>query len=441
MSEKNQEAAGTLEGFNDLSSEDFVNNLLVDVSEKIDAPVTTAPTIKKDEPAAAPETPAAPVVEKKDDTPAEPKAPELLTEEEKNKKAAEEKDASEKAATEAKAKEKSDAFAAAQKTLDDALAAAKTPEEKAAAQKAFDDAKLAIDPPAKPAELEFKLPEEKAKEAEDGDGWLTLAKEQGIEIPEDSFEAYTKGLDEHYKKKYEVDLGKFDPEAQRLIEFLNAGGTVDAFVDPLKPVNDLRRLSDVELLEKEFELRGWKPELIEKEITRMTEANEIDLAAFKVREQLDLIEKNIQKDVIDKKLQTSQRSTLYKDKSVAEDLANFKKELNTVSDFLEIPLKDKHKQYIAKKMEDGQYADLLNSPKAKILAILHSEFGKDGVSLLKQKERDEVDLKYKHDRHAIPPVPVTGGGQIKSPSQSDVRAEGNWGALEGFNEHTFKERN
>lgn len=427
MPELEKETVGTLEGFKDLSSEDFVNNLVVEVEGNDKAPA--APVIKKEE---TPTTPAATDPATPADTPAAPAVPELLTDQEKADKAVADKVA-------ADAKIKSDSLSAAQKKLDDALAVAKTDEEKKAAQAAFDHEKLAIDPPAKPAELEFKLPADKEKEAAEGEGWLTLAKKQGIELQEDTFEAYTQELDKHYKQKYEVDLGKFEPEAQRFIEFLNAGGTVAAFVDPLKPVNDLRRLSDVELLEKEFQLRGWKDEMIEREITRMTENNEIDLAAFKVREQLEVIEKNIQQQVVDQTLNASKRSTLYKEKSATEDLTSFKKELNTVSDFLEIPLKDKHRQYIIEKMESGKYADLLNSPKMKVLAILQSEFGKDGVSLLKQKVTEEVELKYKHDRHAMPPVPVSGGGQTKGPTQTQVVAEGNWGALEGFNDTVFKE--
>ena len=60
-------------------------------------------------------------------------------------------------------------------------------------------------------EFEFKLPEEKIAEETGGEGWQTLAKQQGFEIEKDDFETYQTGVEAHYKSKYQVDLGKYQP--------------------------------------------------------------------------------------------------------------------------------------------------------------------------------------------------------------------------------------
>lgn len=387
-----EETKATLAGFEGLSSEDFINSIMPDQA--------AAPAAKAPEVAAVPEAKKAeetPVVEKK----AEEKAADPVAEVKK---------------PEDKAVEKNPAVVAAEK-------------DKVTGEEVKD-----FTP-------EFVVPgeEKKVEGQEEGEGWAPAAKEIGFEIPTDNFEEFKKGLDNHYKNKYDVNLGKYDSETQQFIEFLENGGTVQDFLDPLKPVEQLKSLSDVDLVVRDLELQDWPQDKIDQEIARMTEADkdEIGLTAFKLRKQLGVIEQNIKTQIIESKTKAEKRQDSYKQNATAEQLSAIKNSLNTVSEFMDTPLSGKHKDFIAKNWVDGKYANILNDPKAMSKFLLFHEFGEQGIANLKNKAKEEAKLAYKNDRHNIPPMTGTGGGQVKGASTSNQQAEGNWSALEGFNDSVF----
>lgn len=392
-----EETKATLAGFDGLSSEDFINSIMPNQA--------AAPAAKASDVAATPEV-------KKPEEPA-------ATDKNQEDKAAE-------PVVEVKKPEDKD----------------KVAEKDPAVAVAADNDKVAAEGEAKEFTPEFLVPgeEKKVEGQEEGEGWAPAAKEIGFEIPTDNFEEFKKGLDNHYKNKYEVNLGKYDSETQQFIEFLENGGTVKDFLDPLKPVNDVKSLSDVDLVVRDLELRDWPQDKIDAEITRMTENEKVDeiaLTAFKLREQLNVIEENIKSRVIESKTNAEKRKDTYKQNATAEQLSAIKNSLNTVSEFMDTPLSGKHKDFIAKNWADGKYANIINDPKAMSKFLLFHEFGEQGIANLKNKAKEEAKLAYKNDRHNIPPLTGTGGGQVKGASTSNQQAEGNWSALEGFNDSVF----
>lgn len=292
-----------------------------------------------------------------------------------------------------------------------------------------------------PVVIEFKTPEEKLGTISEGEGWTDLAKDIGFEIAEDTHEAYKASLETFYKEKYKSDIGKYSPEAQTLIEFLDADGKLEDFAHPTKELNGYLALDNVDLISEDLKAQGMTDELIEKKITKMTENDEIDLAAFAIRKDIKDAIKNVEAKVIQDKLAATKRTDNYKILTAAQELADIKTSFNTVNEFMEIPLTSKIKDYIIKNWEDGKYADVLNTPAMKVQALLLHELGKDGVALLKTKVMEEAKLARKVDRHAIPPVVNAGGaGQVKDASPATTTAEGNWAALgtpEDFRNNAF----
>lgn len=401
------EKPGTLEGIENVSSEDFIN-MLTEETEKVTPSAGDPP----------------PVVEKVEEKALVIPVTKTLEEIEAEKTASIEAEKQQQVETEKAAKEKEITEAKEKLTTD--IAAATTDEDKKKLQADF-DAKY---PTEEPKKFEFKTLDEKAAEEEESDGWLELSKKDGFDITEDTYEAYVAGRDKFYKEKYQIDLGKYQPETQRFIEFLESGGTINSFIEPLRPLNELRNLDDVALITKDLEMQEWDPAKIEKEIARMSEKDgEVELSAYKIRKQIDTIEERLKEKIVNDTIVASDRQTTYKQTSTAEELTSIKKELNTMSAFLEIPLGDKHKAGIVKKLESGQYNDVINNPKAKMQAILWHEFGKEGVNLLKEKVLAEAKLEIKKDRHNIPPPASQGGAQSRSTSTTEVKAEGNWAVL------------
>lgn len=117
--------------------------------------------------------------------------------------------------------------------------------------------------------------------------FLALAKAQGIELKEDSFEAYQLGIEEKYNAKVEevkkttedTVLAKYSPEARATIELLNSGLSLEQIYSPLQEVQQLKALDDVSLVRKALEeatmpdgvTKMWDADMVEAQMEKMLE--------------------------------------------------------------------------------------------------------------------------------------------------------------------------
>ncbi len=289
------------------------------------------------------------------------------------------------------------------------------------------DDKLSLDPNKdKPASLEFSLDAPADSNVEDN-GWKDVAKEWEIELETDTIEAFKEKLDDHYKSKYEINLGKYKPETQAVIEFIEAGGDIKELHEPLKAFHDLKALPDAELVYRDLELRKWTLDLIEKEITRQTEANELDLNAHKIRETIDTIISTEEQKMIQTKLNAKERNDAFKQNNLVQERNEVKTSIKESKDFMTIPLPQKVIDTITTNLESGKYDSLLKDPKVKAEFILFKELGSQAITFLQEKEA----LKYKTEKHNIPPLQSAGGAAASAATQTGKKAEGNWEALNG----------
>lgn len=313
---------------------------------------------------------------------------------------------------------------------------AKTPEEKAKLEADFATEKTSLEEKHKETkgELEIPLPSD-AKEVlnlgnEENNGWIELGSEFGIELKSDTPEEFKEKIEEKYKSQYNADISKFAPEAQMFIEFLNNGGTRESFIEPLKPLLEVKQLNDVELIAKEYELQGWPADKIEAKIEDLTENGKIELTAFELRKSLDSLIENVQQDIITKQKNAEERFTNYQTNAKATDVNEIKKELNTVNSLFDLPLTQKHKDYLASKMESGAYDALWNTPAIKAKLILMHELGEAAVKVKMNNLLEKAKLDNKIDKHAIPPI-IGGGGTNTSNQNAHAHVDprGNWAAL------------
>lgn len=268
--------------------------------------------------------------------------------------------------------------------------------------------------------------------------WTALAKVRGIELAENTFEAYDKAISEDFQKKEltikesakleaKTELLAEKPaEVMAIIEGIEAGFTIDELLEPKRNIEKLEALSDAELIAEDRRLLGWSQELIDKEIAHLTEKETLDITAQPLR---DMLKAN--KDTLAQK-QVEQLATLKQSKATAEkqvrqkESDEIKNTIVAMKQYMGVPITDSVVNHVKQSWDKGEYHEAFKDPKVIAEFLMYKEFGPQGLKALEnrayQRGRDEKAMKL----HNVPPVQQVGA---KSTTQGSVKAEGNFGAL------------
>lgn len=297
------------------------------------------------------------------------------------------------------------------------------------------------------AEGEFvvETPEQIArKEAlatlEKDQSWTALAKTQGFDITENSFDAFEKGVTAKFevekvaikesavKEAKESFLSEKPAEVMAIVEGLEAGYSIDEILEPKRNIEKLEALSDAELVAEDCRLNNWPQGIIDKHIADLTERDTLDVTAQPLR---DILKSN--KETLASK-QLEQLATLKQSKAASElkvrerESDEIKNTLVSMKTYMDVPITDSVVNHVQQKWNKGEYHEAFKESKTIAEFLMYKEFGEQGLKALKNREyqrgRDEKASKL----HNIPPVQKTGG---KATTQQSVRAEGNFGALPG----------
>lgn len=261
---------------------------------------------------------------------------------------------------------------------------------------------------------EFKVPEDtstdktKDEVAEEETSWLHVGKEIGIELKEDNFDEFKTKLQEKETAAYErgkaevaqIEIGKFTPEAQKLIEFLNSDPilSVDDFVNPLKELDTVLALDDEGIIRKDLELKGWEPEAIDKRIDLLEKQEALDNTAYELRK---MVENN--KEIVKNRLVEGKKAELEERKSqyfaeVKKENEQIKTAIDKTDTFLDGKVNKEVKDFLYKKWETGEYRKLMQTnPDVAVKSMLHHYLGEQAAKELKkdafQKGRDNIQEK------------------------------------------------
>jgi len=275
-------------------------------------------------------------------------------------------------------------------------------------------------------------------EPEDGT-WLAVAKAQGVEIKEDSFEAYTQAVEEKYNAKIEEVktltedkvLEKYSPEARATIELLNSGLTMEQIYAPVQEIQSLKQLDDVSLIRKALEeqtmpdgTKMWDVDMIDAKIEKIAESGRTEIEGKEIRRQLDAMEQQIKLDHSNKLRQFQEKKVQLAEQQKQESAAKFTQAMSTVTEFFGGKISEDAKQAIIKKHQSGAYDNLLSDPKKVAEFVLYNEFGQKAIKNLEntafQRGREEKTKKLVN----VPPVTQNGNGRVITNTTSD-----NWDAL------------
>lgn len=298
-----------------------------------------------------------------------------------------------------------------------------------------------------PVENLLTLDDDNVNEGE-ADSWVAYAKHEGLEISEDTPEAYItaklaveteslqKQLAEVDSKKMEDYFHDLDPRTRMDIELQKTGLTKQQIDAPLDNIARFKAFSDVELYRADLEdrLPNADADFIDKYVENALENGQVALEATRIRLELDSAEKAIESNhqqIIEKYKANKDNFLAEKSKAESDSIV---KALNEMSDFIGQPLAPETKKGLTERFNNGKYNQLMKDPTMQAKFIAFVELGDKAVKNIEAKSYNKGKLEIANKLHNTPPK-VTGGAGTNMTNT----IEGNFERLE--NDAVLKGKN
>lgn len=282
--------------------------------------------------------------------------------------------------------------------------------------------------------IEFKAEDIEGFEKEPEDGtWMAVAKAQGVEIEEDSFEAYNQAVESKYQAEIEKAksltkealFADMKPETVAALKLIEMGIPEEEVFAPAQRLDSYLAMDDAALIREDLKLMNWDDERIDKEMELLGEKDAIGHQAAKIRDLLNVEKEKItqqRESLLSQYKENKERVTIQQREQSATE---FKTALDTVERFMEVPISSDAKKAILTKFNRGDYDKELNNAKSRVELILYKELGQKALKHVEntayQKGRDEKTKKLLN----VPPVTSKQGNKVVENSQIN-----NWEAIE-----------
>jgi hypothetical protein len=261
---------------------------------------------------------------------------------------------------------------------------------------------------------------------ENPEGWIAYAKSEGLDITEDTPEAYIaakieplqKQLAEVDNKKMEDYFHNLDPKTRMEIELQQTGMTLKEINAPLESIAKYRSLTPVELYREDLtatiedirELTESDRAWIDSEIEKKVETGEIEHEAKKVLLKIDAAEKEIlssREQIIEKYKTNKDNYIVQKSKEQNESII---KSLNEIKDFMGSPLAPETVKGLTERFNNGKYDQVFNDPTMRAKFIAFVELGEKAVKNIEAKSYNKGKLEIANKLHNTPPKTNGGAG-------------------------------
>jgi len=283
----------------------------------------------------------------------------------------------------------------------------------------------------------LSLEDTNSNEPEDG-SWAYIAKLDGLELKEDSLEAYKEAITAPYEEKLrEVEsltteklISKFeDPNVKMVFQLAEAGLTFDEIVAPFTKINEFKAMPALELVRKNLELThtDWTPDMIDTEMEILTAVDgRLEHEHKKIIVELDNIQREEQyrrEDIVNNYKVNAEK---YAMQERVQNLESVSKALNNMSEFMGSPLTSEVKQGLTERMNNGKYDQMFNDPIKKAEFIAYIELGQKAQKNLEAKSYAKGRLEITKKLHNTPPLTTGGAGKSIT-----TNTEGNFERLKG----------
>ena len=232
----------------------------------------------------------------------------------------------------------------------------------------------------------LSLEDTNSNEPEEG-SWAYIAKLDGLELKEDSLDAYKEAVTAPYEEKLrEVEsltteklISKFeDPNVKMVFQLAEAGLTFDEIVAPFTKINEFKAMPVLDLVRKNLELThtDWTPDMIDSEMEILTSVDgRLEHEHKKIIFELDNIQREEQyrrEDIVNNYKVNAEK---YAMQERVQNLESVSKALNNMSEFMGSPLTSEVKQGLTERMNNGKYDQMFNDPIKKAEFIAYMELG------------------------------------------------------------------
>lgn len=271
---------------------------------------------------------------------------------------------------------------------------------------------------------------------EDGT-WKALMVAEGLEVPADyseekGFELYkqaetakwTAEIEKAKSAGKEAAFATLRPDVAAALELANSipDLSIEQLVNPTIQLDNYLKLDKEALIREDIKLANpeYTPEMIDVEMQKIKDANQIDILDAKIRIDINKEKQNIQAF-------QNQKIQEYKDKqqqSKIEAVSKFNeqtsKALDGVQTFLDKKITDTDRQFLRNKIDNGAIDQLKNDPIKLARALSMLEFYDKGITGYENRVREKVLLDHKKNLHNTPITTTTAGQTVvaKQPIKS-----------------------
>jgi len=266
----------------------------------------------------------------------------------------------------------------------------------------------------KPLELTLET-----TEPEEG-SWLAVAKAKGLEITEDSVEAYDEAIIKPYvekleaiqTKKVEEYLTDVDPKIRMQIELNKAGLSFEEINAPLENIAKFLSLDDTALYREDLLARYSKaaPEWIDAEVEKAVESGQVSHEATRIRLELDAVKANIdeERNQIIEKYKANKDNFLTSQRN--EEVASVTKAMNDMSSLMGKTIPEDIRKQLGVNYSKGEYDQLLKDPQAIAEFIAYKKLGQQITKNIETESFNKGKLEQAKKLHNTPPVTTGGAG-------------------------------
>lgn len=266
----------------------------------------------------------------------------------------------------------------------------------------------------KPLELTLET-----TEPEEG-SWLAVAKAKGLEITEDSVEAYDEAIIKPYvekleaiqTKKVEEYLTDVDPKIRMQIELNKAGLSFEEINAPLENIAKFLSLDDTALYREDLLARYSKaaPEWIDAEVEKAVESGQVSHEATRIRLELDAVKAGIneERNQIIEKYKANKDNFLTSQRN--EEVASVTKAMNDMSSLMGKTIPEDIRKQLGVNYSKGEYDQLLKDPQAIAEFIAYKKLGQQITKNIETESFNKGKLEQAKKLHNTPPVTTGGAG-------------------------------